>query len=159
MSLTTVDDPAFRALAAELAAHPRQCGYYLVDLVSIRALRRDGLGSEELLERVFSHFDDAEWPPMEQRPDGRWADYAADPAAARAITIDALVGGAGVGHSVDTIPPERAAALWERFQALVPEPRTVYVGMGFGQRRYVFQQGAAIVGAEHAGVLWVVESD
>jgi hypothetical protein len=160
MTLTTIDDPTFLALKAELQGYPRQCGYYLVDVVSIQDLRARSVPPEELLEQVFQHFDDQDWPPAEERPtDQAWADYAATQAQARAFAIDALLGGSQVGHTAATIPNDTATALWERFESLFPEPRTYYVGMGFGDPKFVFQHGAAIVAGDLAGLVWVVESD
>jgi len=158
VELVSSDDPAFLALRTEIQGTPRQHGYYLVDRVSIRGLQ--DLEPDALLERVFRHFDDAEWAPDDQRPtDQTWLDYATTAEGARSAAIDALVGGSEIGHARDTIPPAQAAALWEHFEALFPPPRAYYVGMGFGDARYVFQRGAAIVSAEFAGLVWVVESD
>jgi hypothetical protein len=152
--------PELRALRSEIEAHRRQAGYYLLRLVEISDLRAQESDEEALLDRLFEHFDDEPWPPPDQRPqDQTWNEYAVDRATARSAVTAALVGGPDVGHGRLTIPRARAESYFDRFEALFEEPRRYFVGMGLGDQRYSSQQGAAIVSAARAGLLWVVESD
>ncbi|MDX1433134.1 MAG: hypothetical protein R3286_11870 [Gammaproteobacteria bacterium] len=159
-TLDSIDDPDFLDLRERVLAHPRMHGYYLVDLVSIEALRAAGRSEEEILDEVLEHFDDSPWPPPEERPaDLTWVEHEVDAAHAREAAMEALVGGSQVGHTRDTIPPRAARQMWQDFERLFGDERRYYVGMGLGDSRYVYLHGAVIVDRERAGILWVVESD
>jgi hypothetical protein len=161
MTLTTVQDPAFLAFKAELERHRRMDGYYLIDLVSIRALREAQLPEEELLEQVFRLFDDQPWPPADQRPPeaetGTWADCAVEYEQALQLVVEALRGGPEIGHGRDTVSAEEAVRLYARFLTFLPEPRSLYAGLGFGDRAYAHLRGVVVVSTDVAGVLWVVD--
>jgi hypothetical protein len=150
----------FLALKAEIEAHKRLCGYYLIKFIDITDLRQAGKDQEEIAEEVFQYFDDQKWPPREQRPqDQAWADSVREPEVARKHALEALVGGGPVGHSRVTISQAQARRFLQRFEALFDEPKSYYIGMGFGNSQYVFLHGVAIISRSRAGLLWVVESD
>jgi hypothetical protein len=151
----------FVALRRDIESHPRLCGYYLVKHVSIADLRARDCTDEDIAEEVFRYFDDHPWPSIDDRPetDQKWEDYLADESTARRQLIEYLVGGGSIGHLEVTIPEPRAAEYVERFDALFPEPKIYYLGMGFGDRKYVFSGGVVIVSSNTAGCLWVVEND
>ncbi|MBZ0188881.1 MAG: hypothetical protein K8F91_21740 [Candidatus Obscuribacterales bacterium] len=149
----------FLALKGEIESNKRLHGYYIIKIAEITALRECS-DSETIAEQVFRYFDDQEWPPVEQRPqDQTWSDYAVDRPIAREHTICALVGGNEVGHTKDTIARKKAEEFVDRFESLFDQPRIYYIGMGFGDRKYVFQSGMSIISNDLAGILWVVESD
>jgi len=52
-----------------------------------------------------------------------------------------------------------AGLLFDRFDLLLEEPKSYYIGMGFGNPEYVFSEGVAIISPTRAGLLWVVEDD
>jgi hypothetical protein len=52
-----------------------------------------------------------------------------------------------------------ALQAWQRFVSLFTTDCKYFTGLGLGDRRYVFQSGAAIVDATRAGFIGVVESD
>ena len=115
---------------------------------------------ERSLTTAFEALDDQTWTPPELRPkDQLWVDYEVDEAKARAHAIEALVGGAAVGHSRDTVPQSDASAIWKRFRALFALEARFFLGLGFGDSAYVFQQGAVVVDDEKAGCLCIIESD
>ena len=158
--LHTVDDSAFVDLKSRLVGYRRMRGYYIVDLVSIERLRQEQVSQEELLDAVFEYFDDQPWPPKSERPsEGLWSDHEVASSVAKSVTVQALVGGPEVGHTDVTMPPDIAMKLWAEFESLFDSSRQYYVGMGFGDRDYVFLHGTAIVDHKRAGVLWIVESD
>ena len=155
MNFNTIDDPSFLALKAELEGIPRSNGYYLIDLVSVYELRVGGSSEEEILEQVFQHFDDHEWPPVDQRPaDQTWNDYSVSADLAAACVVESLAGPYG-----DSISTHRANSLWREFEALFPPPRKYFIGMGFGDPMMAFNLGAAILSYDRAGLIFVVESD
>jgi hypothetical protein len=160
MQFKTTNNPAFVKLKNEIESYTRLCGYYIVDLVEIPGLPDDDVDREIFLDELFQYFDDHEWAPPKDRPtDQTWDDYECDRDAATDQVVEALVGGPSIGHTQNTISPAVATGLWHRFEALVSEPRHYYVGMGFGNQERVFLYGAAIVGADVAGLVWVAEDD
>lgn len=158
--MTPNNNQEFLTLKAEVEAHARLCGYYIIKLVDITEMREGQRDQEEIAEKVFEYFDDQTWPPIEQRPrDQSWAEYAAERNAAKDHAIEALVGGPSVGHTVDTISRPVAEQYFERFEALFDDQRHYYIRMAFGDNQYVFLHGVAIISRSRAGVLWVVEDD
>lgn len=135
MKFNTLDDPGFLELRAKLESIPRSNGYYLIDLVSVYELRVEGSSEEEILEQVFEHFDDQDWPPFEQRPaDQTWNDYSVGADLAAACVVESLLGPYG-----DTISTDLAKSLWQEFEELFPPPRKYYIGMGFGDPMMAFR--------------------
>ncbi len=158
--MTPLEPDSFVALRGAIEAHPRLGGYYILKFVGIADLRAQRKTEEEIAEIVFQYFDDQKWPPLEQRPkDQTWTDYLADQTTARIKAIEVLVGGRPIGHLNVTIPEPQAAEYVDRFDAMFPHPKTYYVGMGFGDQKYVFSGGIAIISCDVAGCLWVVEDD
>lgn len=154
-----VPDPRMDEIARVLTAHPRMAGYYILRLIDITAIR--ALVSEDrMLDAVFEHFDGRKWPPFEERLGlGSWGDHEASAEDAQADVVGALVGGGGVGHTRDTMSAAVAIQTWQRFASLFATDRKYFTRLGLGDRRYVFQSGAAIVDATRAGFIGVVEDD
>ncbi|XXX79864.1 hypothetical protein WMF30_13925 [Sorangium sp. So ce134] len=145
-------------LRSALAAYPRSYGYYLVKMVALDARWRED--EETALTAAFQALDDHEWPAPELRPnDQTWADYEVIERRARELTVDALVGGAAVGHARDTIDRQEALALWLRFRGLFAPQARFFCGVGFGDSNYVFSGGAVIVDDVKAGCLFIIEND
>jgi hypothetical protein len=161
MDFSTINDPEFVTLKHAIEAHPRLCGYYIIDTISITALRTAGASQAEILDKVIAYFDDTEKVPHPNSvpDDSTWLDYEVGMEAARDAAFEALVGGPGVGHLHDTIPPDEAEQYFTRFVALFESDRQYYVGLGIGNYDYVFQRGVLVVDQHRAGILWVVESD
>jgi len=160
MDFTPIENSQFADLKRDIERRPRLGGYYIIEMVSLPSVPPDPRAADALLDQLFQHFDDQEWPAQSQRPDDQaWADYECCSEAAGCHVIDALVGGAEIGHTRVTMPQSTAADFWDRFTALFPEPRRFFTGMGLGDSQHVFQYGAAVVGAGAAGILWIVESD
>lgn len=141
-----------------VARYPRRSGYYLVNLVS---LPENWVEDEEVaLTEAIQALDDQRWPPPEERPDDqRWVDYEVSELQAAAHVVAALVGGPEIGHARDTIPNAEARAIWETFRALFATNARFFVGVGLGDFRYVYQQGAVMVDDRRAGCLCVIEND
>ena len=159
-SLTEIEDSEFDALKTRIESRPRLCGYYILGLVSIREFRDSNATQESILEHVINYFDD---DPTEPDPnfvsDHGWVDYETDHDRARAHAIESLVGGSQIGHTRHTMTELQAAKAFDEFLNLCgPNPR-FYIGMGIGDRKYVFQYGVLIVANSRGGMLWVVESD
>ncbi|HVU62857.1 MAG TPA: hypothetical protein VHC70_02680 [Phycisphaerales bacterium] len=147
-------------LKDEVASHRRQCGYYLIKIIDIRSLRRSHSDEETLVETVMPMLSDRPWPVDRDWPQsGYWRELECERAVARAEVVEALVGGAAFGHSIDTIPPALAAMYFDRFDALFEDPKIYYTRVGFGDPEYVFSTGVAVFSPTHAGVLCVVEND
>jgi len=158
----SVENRAFLQLKAEIETYRRTSGHYIVDLVSISFLRIAGVTQEELLDAVFEHWDDRPWPPKSVRPSNQsWdSDYQVDADEARRHAIKTLVGGADIGHTKEAMSQPVATQVWERFAAFFERTACrYYVGMGLGNREFTYLSGVAIVDHQHAGILWVVESD
>jgi hypothetical protein len=159
---TPIASPALAALRRDLEAHPRQHGYYLLSLLALD-VPHPGAHEDSVLDALFEQLDDTSWPPAAvrraQAETQSWADYLGSAAAARATVVEALIGGAGVGHIHDTIQPAVAEALWARFERLFDKERSYYLGVGLGKREHVFQRGVVIVDGAKAGALFVVEDD
>ena len=156
-----VDSFAFRKLRSEIESFPRCCGHYIIDLVSISQERLSGWSQEQILDMVFQYFDEEQWPPESERPsDQSWErDYVVDESVARARVIEQLIGGRTIGQVGDIMSSTKATEFWDRFCEFFTSDRKHYVAMGLGDSTYVFQEGAAIVDFDRAGILWVVESD
>ena len=161
MNFSTVNDPEFLILKQAIEAHPRLCGYYIIDIISITDLRNAGVSQADILDKVIAYFDDpAKEPHLNYVPDdSTWLDYEVGMDAARGAVIEALVGGPGVGHTHDTIPPQDAERYFNIFTALFGSERQYYVRLGIGNSEYVFQRGALVVDQQRAGILWIVEDD
>ena len=158
--MQTIDDPAFVDFRQRVTQFRRMHGYYIVDIVSIESMRSAGQTQEEILDAVFEHFDDQEWPPAVARPSGvYWKDHEVAASEARELAVQALIGGSQIGHTTDTIFPDIAHSLWGEFEGFFRIERRYYAGIGLGDSEYVYLHGAAIVDQERAGILWVVESD
>lgn len=152
-------DTRMDEIARTISAHPRMAGYYILRLIDITAIR-PLVAEDRMLDAVFEHFDGRTWPPFEERVAlGSWSDYEVTAEKARAEVIGALVGGGAIGHTRDTMSEPVARETWERFASLFAPDRKYFIGLGLGDRQYVFQFGAAIVDATRAGFLGVVESD
>lgn len=158
--LAEINNPEFTDLKADVEAHPRLCGYYIIGLVSIRAFRLSGMSQEEILEKLIDHFDDDPGEPdPEFVPDHEWSDYESSFDRARSHAIESLIGGPRIGHIAHTMDEPTARELFDRFVALCgPNPR-FYLGLGIGDRRHVYMCGVLIVADDMAGILWIVESD
>lgn len=153
-------DAEFRALRRRVSRFPRMHGYYLIDLVSIEALRAAGRSEEQILDTVLEHFDDEPWPPADRRPDNvSWTEHEVDRSRADEVAIRALVGGRDVGHTRETMPADTARDIWREFEALFDERRRYYAGMGLGNHAYSYLHGVVVVDRARAGILWVVEND
>lgn len=153
-------DPEFSDLRRRINVHERADGYYLIDLVSIAALRDEGRSQEEILDWVLEYFDDQPWPPPDERlASSSWEEHAASRSRAEEEAVAALVGGMFVGHSRDTVSPDEARELWKEFESFFPEEPQYYVELGLGDRDNVYSRGVVILDRERAGILWVVESD
>jgi hypothetical protein len=138
--------------------YPRMHGYYLLNLVPLPEDWRDH--EETALTAAIQALDDHPWPPPEVRPDDqRWVDYEVPEPEASAHVVAALVGGSEVGHARDTIPISDARPIWEAFRALFSTSARFFMGVGLGDSKYVFQQGAVVVDDHKAGCLCVIESD
>ena len=158
--LTEFISPEFTALKRDIEAYPRLCGYYIVDLVSIRDFRVNEMPQEEILEKLVDHFDD---DPKQSDPgivlDHEWSDYETTLDRARDHTVEALVGGQQIGHTVQTMHELTARELFDRFVAVCGPSSRFYIGLGIGDQQYVFHYGVMIVARDVAGLLWIVESD
>jgi len=142
----------------DLSTFPRSCGYYLVKVVSLDHARLED--DDAVLTAAFQSLDDHEWPGEELRPtDQRWADYAASENVAAERTIEALIGGASIGHVRETIDRTTATETWRRFRELFSPDARFFVGVALGDATYVRSEGAIIVDEAHAGCLCVVEDD
>ena len=138
--------------------YPRMHGYYLLNVVPLPLDWRDR--EEAALTAAFQALDDQPWPPHESRPDDQcWTDYEVPESEARAHVVAALVGGREVGHTRDTIPMADALPIWEAFRALFSAGARFFVGVGLGDSKFTFQQGAVVVDEHKAGCLCVIESD
>ena len=154
-----VPDPRMDEIARILAAHPRMAGYYILRFIDITAIRAQ-VSEDRMLDAGFEYFDGSKWPPFEERLGlGSWADYEATADDAQAEVVGALIGGGAIGHARDTMTAAVANQTWQRFVSLFASDRKYYTRLGLGDRRYVFQGGAAIVDATRAGFIGVVESD
>ena len=71
----------------------------------------------------------------------------------------ALVGGKDVGHTRETISERVAQELWDKFRGLFSFNTRFYVGLGFGDSEYAFQQGVVAVDDQKAGCLCVIGGD
>ncbi len=158
--LTELHAPEIEAWKADVEAHPRLCGYYILGLVSIRELRAAGADEETILEQVIDHYDDdPSEPDPDFVPDHGWVDNETTRARAREHVVESLVGGGQIGHLEQTMSAARAGELFDRLVALCgPSPR-FYAGLGIGNPEYVYLYGVLVVTAEIAGILWVVEDD
>lgn len=160
MRFVTSKSPEFAELKAEVESYPRLSGYYIIDLVAIPGFPDHDADRENLLDELFQHFDDRDWPPPRDRPtDQTWDDYERDRQVAADHAVEALIGGPQIGHTAFTIGPAKALEFWNRFESLFSEPRHYYTGMGFGDPEHVFLHGAVIIDNHKAGILWIVESD
>ena len=145
-------------LRSDLGRYPRMHGYYLLNLVPLPSTWRED--EEASLTSAFEALDDQSWERPELRPkDQLWADYEVNEAKARAHIVAALVGGEAVGHTRETIPAPVAQELWEKFRGLFSLNTRFYVGLGFGDSAYAFQQGVVAVDDQKAGCLGVIEGD
>jgi hypothetical protein len=154
----SVNSETLDQLQNSLGQYPRMHGYYLLKFVP---LPLDWHADEERsLTIAFQELDDQTWAPPELRPkDQLWVDYEVDEAKARVHAIEALVGGAAVGHTRDTVPHGDPSAIWKRFRDLFAPDARFFLGLGLGDSAYVFQHGAVVVDDEKAGCLCIVESD
>lgn len=151
---------SFDLLKCEIESFKRLCGHYIIDLVSISAMRSAGWDDEQILDHVLQNWDDDAWPPESQRPTNQsWADYEIDREQARSHIIEVLVGGKAIGHLNNTISAEQAALFFDRFCLHFEEPMRFFAGLGLGDPAYVFLYGIVILDAARAGILWVVEGD
>jgi hypothetical protein len=157
---TEINNPEFSVLKAEVEAHRRLCGYYIIDLVSIRDLRARGESQESILEILIDRFDD-ESAEIDRGivTDEKWSDYEVTMDRARTHAVESLVGGPSIGHTKKTMSESTAADLFDRFVAVCGANPRFYIGLGIGNREYAFTYGVLIVADELAGILWIVESD
>jgi hypothetical protein len=152
--------PEFAALKAEIESHPRLCGYYILELVSIYEWRHGGVPQETILEKLVDHFDsDPTDPNPNFVPDQEWTDYETTRDDARGHVVESLIGGSQIGHTRETMPRSTAAEFFDRFVAVCGANPRFYIGLGLGDRTYSFQYGALIVADELAGIFWIVEDD
>jgi len=63
-----------------------------------------------------------------------------------------------VGHTRDTISPEKAEEFAQRFFDFFNSPRG-YSGMVLGDPSYVFENGLLLLDDERAGLLLILEND
>lgn len=160
MHFLPIESPGLEDLERELGRYPRLSGYYITGMVSVPRVPGDASAEDAFFDQLFQYFDDQEWAPQSERPqDQMWADYECSAEAARRHVVESLIGGGEIGHTRATVPEATATDLWNLFAALFPEPRRYFIGMGLGDNRYVYQQGAVIVGTGAAGILWIVEDD
>lgn len=153
-------DPEFADFRRRVTRFERAHGYYILDIVSIAALRGEGKSQEEILDWVFGYFDDQSVPPLDEpRSDRSWEQHEVSASAAEAEAVAAFVGGKGIGHSRSTIPPSTARELWGELSSFFSDRPRFYAGMAFGDREYAFSRGVVILDEEHAGILWIVEDD
>jgi len=104
----TMSTDAFLTLKRELESYPRLAGYYLIKMIDITDLRSSNLSAEQIAEAAFQQLDDRQWPPADVRPtDQTWSDYIVDRETAARETVAALVGGPGIGHTANTIHPQK----------------------------------------------------
>jgi len=137
----SVDSESLNRLQQTLEQYPRMHGYYLLKFVPLRFGWHDD--DEGSLTTAFEALDDQTWAPPELRPKNQlWVDYEVQEAQARAHAIEALIGGAVVGHSRDTVPRGEASAIWKRFRDQFSPDARFFIGLGFGNSAYVFQHGA-----------------
>jgi hypothetical protein len=156
--MDTVDNSDFRQLRSQIESYPRLCGYYLIDLISVVDLAEEELDESDMLSRAFQHLDDQEWPAV--RPtDHTWLDYRVERKIARAHTIEALVGGAAIGHTRKAMPSAKAEEFFDRFEEFFGPERHYYVGMGLGDQAYTFQSGVGIADGHLVGLLGIVDGD
>jgi hypothetical protein len=156
--MTNRIEHALREIRNDLAIHPRVHGYYLVKMVELEA----GWQSDEeaALTGAFECLDDREWPVPELRPaDQRWTDYEVAERVAEERAIDALVGGASIGHTRETIARTQATEIWRRFRGLFSPTARFFVGVGLGNSSFVSSDGAIVVDEARAGCLCIIESD
>lgn len=92
-------------------------------------------------------------------PDHEWSDYETSLDRARANTIESLVGGPRIGHTVQTMDEATAGEFLDRFVTLFGSNPRFYIGLGIGDPEYAYLYGVLIVADELAGILWIVESD
>ena len=158
--LTEINNPEFARVEADIEAHPRLCGYYIIGLVSIRDLREDAVPQEAILEKLIDRFDDdpTELDP-DFVPDHEWTDYETTLDRAWDHIIESLVGGREIGHTRKTMSESTASELFERFVGLCGSNPRFYIGLEIGDPTYVFMYGVLIVADELAGLLWIVEDD
>jgi hypothetical protein len=113
-----------------------------------------------MLDAVFEHFDGEKWPAFEERiAFGSWRDHEVTAEDAQAEVVRALIGRGAIGHTSDTMSAAVARQAWDDFASLFATDREYFIGLGLGDRQYVFQCGAAIVDATRAGYIGIVESD
>ncbi|MGD8570565.1 MAG: hypothetical protein PVJ39_20930 [Gammaproteobacteria bacterium] len=117
MELSTLQIPEFLSLKSFIESHPRLCGYYLIDLVSIQNIRDLDISEDEKLDIIFEHFDDQEWPSPPVNTDHLWEDYSVSKEKARDHLVEALVGGKNIGHTNDTISPEASESIFNKFNS------------------------------------------
>lgn len=160
MAFSTLDNKAFKCLKSEIENHPRMCGYYIINIVGISNFPLDAQERGSLLNEVFEHFDDQQWPPIyEDQSEQTWDDHEVEREKARSHLIEALIGGNSIGHTIDTIPSTLAKEFWNRFESLFADSRRYYMSMGLGDPAYVFLRGVAIVDNDKAGIISIVEGD
>ena len=158
--LTELKNPEVAAIKTDIEAHPRFCGYYIIGLVSIHDLRAEGVSQETILEKLIDHFDDDPTEPdPDFVPDHEWTDYESTLERARAHTIESLVGGRQIGHVDNTMSESTAGELFDRFVTMCGANPKYYIGLGIGDRKYVFMYGMLVVADDLAGILWIVEDD
>lgn len=154
-----INEPLFAILKSDIEAHPRQCGEYIIGLISIRELRQQDLPLEAILEQVIDHFDnDTRERDPNFVPNHGWVDYETDLETARLHTVEALVGGTTIGQVVQTMREPMARRYFDRFvEACGPNPR-YFIRLGIGAPS-VFNHGVLVVADELAGILWINEGD
>lgn len=155
-----ISDMRLESLRSQLERHPRQHGYYIIDLVSIKDLRESGRTNEEIMDVLTDlWYDEPSDRVSVAQSDQTWADYRVEFAEARTHTIEALVGGRDVGHTRDTISKNVASECFDQFIAIVDDKLSFYIRLGIGNADYVFNHGVVAIGEKRAGILWVVEGD
>jgi len=158
--MQSIDHPALAEIKAIAAVHPRQSGYYLIDMVAIHQELAAGTALLDVLDDALEHMDDQIWAPKSERPqDQSWQDYMTTSDNARLIAIDALMGGPSIGQTRYAMTTARAGNIWAKFTSLFSGDVQWLTGVGLGDAAYVFQNGVAAFDSKHMGILCVVEND
>ena len=170
MMLSSVLEGEVSRLRDALALSPRIDGIYQLELVDIRPLRTQGCSQNEILDVLYDQWVDhkAHQKQREKHPEfyakttaldvTSWQDYEVKQEHALEWLTYGLRGGGGVGHTTDTISPEKAEEFAQRFFNFFSSPHA-YSGMALGDPSYVFENGLLLLDDERAGLLLILEND
>lgn len=158
MDFQTSPDPVFAQLKKEIEEHPRTCGTYLIDLVSIQQARALNLSDDHILDELYCW-----WSKTSEliHPVGAesWTPYEMDGVDdIKEMMVYAMKGGSAVGHTFDTIPEAKALDFAQRFLQFFARPRA-FRGMGIGDPVYLLEEGVLLLDHDVAGILLVMEND